>query len=217
MPSDALPEWERVLSSAARLQRILPDAVLVGGSAAAIHAGHRLSTDADHVLGDLAERFDGVLEQLESVAGRETARIRKPVLILGNLDGIQTGIRQLIRRKSLETTRWKHGTVEVTVPTLAEVLRIKAVLILKRNATRDYLDYVALAGKMDDDTLVQALTSFDDLYPQPNRASPIQQLQTQLANPLPYDLDETNLAEYKNLERQWHDSVSYTHLRAHET
>jgi len=38
-----LPDWELLLSSAARLQRILPDAVLVGGTAAAIHAGHRSS------------------------------------------------------------------------------------------------------------------------------------------------------------------------------
>src|SRR6218665_2332053 len=42
-----LPDWELVLSCAARLQRILPDAVLVGGTASAIHAEHRFSRDAD--------------------------------------------------------------------------------------------------------------------------------------------------------------------------
>ena len=47
---EPIPDWEAVLSSAARLQQILPDAVLVGGTAAAIHAEHRLSRDADHVL-----------------------------------------------------------------------------------------------------------------------------------------------------------------------
>jgi len=30
-------------------------------------------------------------------------------------------------------------------------------------------------------------------------------LQIQLANPLPYDLEELNLAEYKNLAPRWHD------------
>ena len=63
-----LPDWERVLSAAARLQEILPGAVLVGGTAAALHARHRMSRDADHVLGDLRPRFDEVLAQLESVA-----------------------------------------------------------------------------------------------------------------------------------------------------
>lgn len=32
------PEWERVLASAAHLQEILPEAVLVGGTASAIKA-----------------------------------------------------------------------------------------------------------------------------------------------------------------------------------
>ncbi len=35
----------------------------------------------------------------------------------------------------------------------------------------------------------------------PNIASP--QLQIQLAQPLPYDLEELNLAEYKNLDARW--------------
>jgi hypothetical protein len=61
-----LPEWEQVLSAAAHLQRIFPDAVLVGGTAAALYAGHRVSTDADHVLTDLRVRFDKVLAELES-------------------------------------------------------------------------------------------------------------------------------------------------------
>jgi len=69
MPNNTLPDWEDVLSSAAHLQRIIPDAVLVGGTASAIYAGHRLSTDADHILTDLTSRFDKVLAEFESVAG----------------------------------------------------------------------------------------------------------------------------------------------------
>ena len=66
MPNNKpLPDWDRVLSAAAHLQRILPGAVLTGGTAAAIFAGHRVSTDADHVLTDLRTRFDGVLADLE--------------------------------------------------------------------------------------------------------------------------------------------------------
>lgn len=93
----------------------------------------------------------------------------------------------------------------VTVPTLAEILRIKAVLILKRNATRDYLDFVALADTMEATDVVAALMRFDDFYPQPNGESALQQLQTQLAKPLPYDLEATRLNEYKNLVPKWHD------------
>jgi hypothetical protein len=87
MPIPTLPDWEAVLSAAARLQRILPEAVLVGGTAAAVHAGHRFSRDADHVLTAPRVRFDRVLEELESVAGWKTARVQRPVQILGSLDG----------------------------------------------------------------------------------------------------------------------------------
>jgi hypothetical protein len=85
------------------------------------------------------------------------------------------------------------------------MLRIKAVLILKRNATRDYLDFAALADRMSDEDTVQALRSFDSIYPQPNGESALQQLQIQLASPLPYDLDEVALAEYKHLTPTWHN------------
>ena len=205
MPNDILPDsdWERVLASAAHLQRILPDAVLVGGSASAVYAKHRLSTDADHVLTDLRFRFDQVLTEREAVAGWKTARITRPVQILGNLDGIETGVRQLIRDEPLETTQIEYREGKITVPTMAEILRIKGVLILKRNATRDYLDFVALSDHMGTEKMIAALRSFDRLYPQSNSESALQQLQIQLAQPLPYDLEEINLAEYKNLDPRW--------------
>ncbi len=206
MPSKTpLPEWERVLSAAARLQQIIPDAVLTGGTAAAVYTRHRLSIDADHVVADLRSRFDAVLADLESVAGWTTARVARPVLILGSLDGIETGVRQLIREAPLETREIEVSGVQLRLPTESEMLRIKGVLILKRNATRDYLDFVALADFMGADRVVDALQSFDRLYPQSNGESALQQLQIQLAQPLPYDLEGTLLAEYKNLQPRWHD------------
>lgn len=205
MSRDLWPDWEKVLSAAARLQRIFPEAVLVGGTAAAMYVGHRLSLDADHVLSDLRVRFDEALADLESVAGRKTARVQRPVQILGSLDGIETGVRQLIREQPLETTAVNYRGQTITLPSIAEMLRIKAVLILKRNATRDYIDFAALADHMGDEQIIQALRCLDHLYPQPSAESPLQQLQIQLAQPLPYDLEETDLSEYKQLDVRWHD------------
>lgn len=56
---------------------------------------------------------------------------------------------------------------------------------------------------MGDAKMVEALQIFDRFYPQPNDESALQQLQIQLANPLPYDLEELGLAEYKNLDLRW--------------
>jgi hypothetical protein len=194
-----------LLSAAAHLQAILPEATLVGGTAAAIFAGHRVSFDADHVLVDLRSRFDEVLAQLESVAGWRTARVNRPVLILGSLDGIETGVRQLIREQPLDTEEVTVADVRLRVPTQAEMLRIKGVLILKRNATRDYLDFVALAGRLGPAGVRAALAGFDALYPQPSGESALQQLQVQLASPIPFDLNELNLAEYRRLHPDWQD------------
>jgi hypothetical protein len=91
-------ELRQVLEAAAHLQRLVPDAVLVGGAAAAHHAGHRISLDDDHVVADLRSRFDDVLRALEETDGWVTARVKRPVLILGRLDGVETGVRNLIRR-----------------------------------------------------------------------------------------------------------------------
>ena len=177
------PDWEQVLSSAARLQRILPEAVLVGGTAAALHAGHRASRDADHVLTDLRSHFDDILDQLEAVAGWKTARVNRPVLIPGSLDGIETGVRQLIRTQPLETTTVSVGGQEITIPTGAEILRIKGFLLLRRNATRDYVDFAALAHRLGEVSTAAAFERFDPLYPQSSGGSALQQMLAQLALP----------------------------------
>ncbi len=58
---------------------------------------------------------------------------------------------------------------------------------------------------MGADSSGEALRSFDRLYPQESGESALQQLQAQLANPLPYDLEELDLSEYRDLAFQWQD------------
>lgn len=200
-----LPDWEDVLSSAARLQTILENMALVGGTATSIYVKHRLSVDADHVSNTLVEHFDAVLSKLESVSGWKTARIKKPVLILGNLDGIETGIRQLIREEPLETTSINTKAGLITLPTPEEMLRIKGILILKRNATRDYLDFSAMYQHIGEIKTIKALEIFDRLYPQKNGSSALMQLAKQLSDPQPYDLQDVDLSNYKQLKDEWHD------------
>ncbi len=88
------PSLEDVLELAADFQRLVPGAVLVGGSAAAFHARHRRSLDHDHVIADLADRFDTILEHLEAVGDWSMARAQPGKIILGELGGIETGLRQ---------------------------------------------------------------------------------------------------------------------------
>ena len=45
-----LPDWERLLAAERHIQHLVSGSVLVGGTAVALHAHHRQSLDADHVL-----------------------------------------------------------------------------------------------------------------------------------------------------------------------
>jgi hypothetical protein len=202
-------DWEAVLRAAAELQRLVPGAILVGGTAAAIHAAHRFSEDADHVLPDLRKRFESLIDLLE---GREewiTHRVRAPELVLGRFLGVETGLRQLIRTKPLDTVVIDTKSGPITVPTPEEMLRIKGWLVIHRNATRDYIDLVALAARLGESRVKQAMSTFDACYrdvyrPDVNRdVSPLLQLARQLADAKPHDLADTDVAHYKGIVKPW--------------
>ncbi len=200
------PDLQDVLEAAARLQELLPDAVLVGGTAAALHAHHRESLDDDHVVEDLKNRFDDVLGVLEETDGWVTARVQRPVLILGRLDGVETGIRNLIRRRPLEVEEIDIGNRSLRVPTLEEITRIKAWLCLIRNATRDYLDFAALADRLGTDHAAAVALDIDNYYEDQQGAGGRRiatQVARQLAAPRPDDLSEIDLGAYRRLEPRW--------------
>lgn len=205
----ASPELRAVLESAARLQELVPDAVLVGGSAAALHAGHRDSYDHDHVLADLRDRFDIVLEALESEGEWVTNRVRHGEIILGRLGDIEAGVRQMIRSRPLETMRVSlESGRSLRVPTAAETLRIKAFLIVRRNQTRDYLDVVALADRHGVGVTANVLAAIDDYYADQHGEGRgiAAQLVRQLADPRPKDASVTRqLHAYRNLQSRWTD------------
>lgn len=205
--NEDLPDWERLLAAERHLQALLPEAVLVGGTAAALHAEHRSSLDGDHVLVDLRDRFDEVLAELEAAAGWQTARVRRPVLILGSLDGILTGIRQLRRHRPLET----EMIAGLRVPTLAEMARIKAWLLVIRLTTRDYLDTVVLLERLGEEAARDALRSIDELYQQPNGASVLSEVVERLGAARPVDAAAVDLASYRGLRAPWNE---WQHLEA---
>jgi hypothetical protein len=196
-----LPEWERLLSAERHPQALVPGAVLVGGTAAALHAGHRRSLDGDHVLEDLRPRFDEVLATLEAAAGWQTARVQKPVAILGRLDGVMTGIRQLRRTRPLET-EFVSG---LRVPTLAEMARIKAWLLATRHTVRDYLDTVVLLDRLGEAATREAFAPFDEIYRQETGASPLVEVVERLTAAAPSDAPAIDLRTYKGLVQPWKD------------
>lgn len=205
VPDD--PGFAKLLDSAARLQQLVPDAVLVGGTAAVLRAGHRISFDHDHVVTDLSDRYDLLLDALEREKDWVTNRTRYGKIILGELGDIEAGVRQLIRARPLETEQVTLSTgAALTVPTAAETLRIKAFLVVKRNQTRDYLDVAALADRYGLEYAAAILCGIDDYYAeQAEKTGAVSaQVALQLSAPRPRDFSTTQrLAEYKGLIERW--------------
>jgi hypothetical protein len=203
-----VPGLDAELAAAARLEALIPDAVLVGGTAAALHAAHRVSLDDDHDVTDLRGRFDAVLAALEETAGWVTARVQRPVLILGRLDGIETGIRNLIRSKPFEIEEVPAGGHKLRVPTLEGIARIKAWLCLMRNATRDYLDFAALADRLGEERASRVVAGMDEYYTDqqgPGGRRIATQVAKRLSEPRPDDLTDVDLRTYRRLERRLKD------------
>ncbi|HTZ29023.1 MAG TPA: hypothetical protein VMC83_33790 [Streptosporangiaceae bacterium] len=209
-PGLARPELVRVLESAARLQETVPDAVLVGGSAAALWANHRSSYDHDHVLDDLADRFDAVLDAIEATDGWVTNRVTPGKIILGELGDIESGVRQLIRNRPLEVTEVTLPSGHVLrVPTPDEILRIKGYLVVRRNQVRDYLDVAALSDRYGISHSAEVLSHIDIYYSDQRGSGPegvATQLARQLADPRPADARTIKqLGRYKGLDPRWTD------------
>jgi len=209
-------QFVSVMESAAHLQRLVPGAVLVGGSAAILYADHRESRDHDHVLPDLADRFEMVLEAVEEDDGWATNRVTPGKVILGNLDGIEAGVRQMIRKAPLEVTKVELPSgAEVTVPTLEETLRIKAFLIVRRNQTRDYLDAAALASALGVDSAAEVLGGIDEYYADQAESGDgiASQLTRQFGDPHPADSQViAQLPAYRRLRQEWRDWDAVTEI-----
>lgn len=199
------PDLQEVLLSAARLQESVPGAILVGGSVAALYAGHRASYDHDHVLSDLRDRYDEVLAEVQQLSSWETSTrvTKRPVTIMGEFGDIEAGLRQLRRSVPLETTNLllPDGR-ELTVPTLPEALRIKAYLVVQRNQVRDFLDVAALSDRVGLEKSADILLDVDHYYPEDKDVS--SRVAMALAQPEPRDARVIDrLGEYKGLAPHW--------------
>jgi hypothetical protein len=88
------------------------------------------------------------------------------------------------------------------------MLRVKAWLVLRRNATRDYLDVVALADRLGLEAAARTVLDLDAYYDDQLGSGgrrTATQLARQLAEPAPYDLSEVDLRTYRRLDPRWRE------------
>ena len=155
------PELAVVVRAGVKAAQLVPGAVALGGTVCSLYAGHRLSYDIDFVVSDLKARFDDVKETLESESGWSLGRVKPPVLILGSLDQVMIGYRQLKRQEPLEKQDLDTPDGVLPIPTLVELIRVKAYLISDRNYVRDFYDFAELAQLLPRAEVVEALVQLD--------------------------------------------------------
>lgn len=117
-------------------------------------------------------------------------------------------MRQLRRSRSLGTCEVEvAGGRVVVAPTAAEILRVKAYLVVQRTVVRDFLDVVALTDYLGEDTAVAVLADIDtcDADRSAEDGSVLTALVIALADPAPRDRDVIEeLSRYKGLDPCWH-------------
>ena len=197
--------WRAVIESGIKAQQLVADVAAVGGTVAALYAGHRISFDTDHLSASLKDHFDEVLVQLTETPEWKTARIKRPVLILGSVNGQEVGFRQLRSSQPFEKAILRTPYGDLIAPTLGELIGMKAYLAYFRNATRDYLDFAALSECLGETETIRSLLRLDDKYGELQTTSVRLEVAKSLALPEPFDLQSTNLAEYKALSADWQD------------
>lgn len=168
------------------------------------------SAPHDRVLRDLADRYADVVEAMEATEGWVTSvrASSPPLTLLGSLDGVEAGLRQLRRVRPLEAEEVDVDGRALRVPTLQECLRIKAFLVVQRNQVRDYLDTVALADRLGREHGVAVLAGIDAYYRDRSDGSDsvLTSLVQRLSEPNPRDVRVTRqLPSYKGLVSRWQD------------
>lgn len=204
------PEYARLLESAAKLQEVIPDAVVVGGTAAAFHSRHRVSHDHDHVVANMRNRYESILEVIESLDGWSTDLdvSRPPMTILEELDGYQAGLRNLRRARPLEVEDHQLPSGRtLRVPTAEETLRVKAFLVAQRRSVRDFVDVAAMSDYLGLDRSAESLADIDSYYDPDSQKAPVRTaVERALADPQPNDTRTiARLADYKGLSSEWTD------------
>ncbi len=149
-------------------------------------------------------------DAVEATDGWVTNRASPGKIILGDLGGIESGVRQLVRKVPLEVVEVELPSGHrLRVPTADEILRIKGYLVVRRNQTRGYLDVVALSDRCGIRHAAAVLRDIDRFCADqraPGALGVATQLAQQLADPRPADRRTVEqLDRYKALDPRWAD------------
>lgn len=205
------PELDDVIRTGVKAARLVPGSVATGGTVCSLYANHRLSLDIDFFVSDFRERFQEVRETLDAEEGWSLQRQRPPVLILGTLDKVPIGYRQLKRPFPLEQLAFATADGVFPIPTLEEMISIKAYLASERFYVRDFYDFAELTLLTSRQVVVQSLIDLDSKWSSPREPTVALQVMKTLADCNPVDEPEDVFKQLRFLApqvRSWNEVVA---------
>lgn len=190
MNIDVPEQLKKIIKAGIEANAEIDGSVAVGGSICSLFTHHRESVDIDFFMTNLIQRFDEVRQDLLEIPEWKEARVAVPVLILGSLHGVEVGFRQLRRTVPLDTQIVETPDGNLIVPTINELLRIKAFLCYNRNYTRDFVDFAELSCLKDNKTVVDVLSDLDEKFGWEKQPSIVVEVIKKLLLPNPHDLED---------------------------
>jgi hypothetical protein len=109
----------------------------------------------------------------------------------------------MIRKLPVETCEVATRFGQLVLPTLDELLGMKAYLAYSRRATRDFIDFAALASCLGESDVLASLLRSDERYGELQSDSVSLEIAKALSEPLPFDLDSIDLRVYKGIKSPW--------------
>jgi hypothetical protein len=192
-------QLKEIVDAGARANHEVAGSIAVCGTVCTLYAGHRLSMDIVFVVPDLTPRFDEVREHLLSLPSWHESRVRAPKLILGDLDSVPIGFRQQIRPTAIQTQEVQTALGPLVIPTLDEMLSIKAILAYDRNSMRDMIDLAELTTLSGSQRAVAAIESIDEKYAPDRSYSRVLEVAKVLAACEPTDAEFNSFKTFKLL------------------
>lgn len=133
LPADTAHNWEVIA------QGVPPGTYLGGGTALAVHLGHRISRDLDFFFHEQID-LDGLTRSLQSIGGFAVT-LRDEQTLNGVFSGTRLQFLSAIGQRRLDSTSTVAG---IEVAGLGDILAMKLKVIGDRGELRDYFDLMAI-------------------------------------------------------------------------
>ena len=160
--AEALPRRQQRVAAALAPVLTKRGFYLAGGTAVALHFGHRRSVDLDWFAPEFPEP-----ERLADELRDHGVRFITDSIAPGTLHGVVHGVRvTLLRHRYPMTSKLKTGFLDIRIAGLADLAAMKLLALAQRGAKKDFVDIYALGRSRSLRQMIrsyQAKYSIDDL------------------------------------------------------